>query len=75
MSISVVVLTSVWRSFVCDVIVTSVYAENTLQRGKYHSMADLLFDGFGFDQSSKSVFQSTSTAKKLNPNKKQGVPP
>ena len=36
-----------------------VEAENTHQRGKYRSAADLLLDWFGFDQSSKTVVHST----------------
>ena len=44
------------------------YSDNTHHRGKYYCMADLLFDCFGFDQTSKTVVHSTS-AKQLNPNK------
>ena len=33
--------------------------ENTHLKGKYHCMADLLFDGFGFDQTSKTVLNAT----------------
>ena len=45
-------------------------AENThlLCKGKYQCMADLLFDWFGFDQTSKADAYSTK-AKQLNPNK------
>ena len=44
-------------------------AENTylLCKGKYHCMADLLFDRLGFGQTSKSVYSFNST-KQLNPN-------
>ena len=42
--------------------------ENTHKRGKYHCTADLLFDWFGFNQTSKTVVHST-WAKQLNPNK------
>ena len=35
--------------------------ENTHQRGKYHCTADLLFDWFGFDQRSKTVFFKWAT--------------
>ena len=35
---------------------------------KYHCMAHLLFDWFGFDQTSKTVVHSTE-AKQLNPSK------
>ena len=43
--------------------------ENTqlLCKGKYHWMADLLFDQLGFGQTSKSVYSFNST-KQLNPN-------
>ena len=37
-------------------------------KGKYHCKAELLFDLFGFDQTSKTVIHST-LAKQLNPNK------
>ena len=43
-------------------------AENTHHRGKYHCTADLLFDWFGFIQTSKADGESTE-AKQLNPNK------
>ena len=43
-------------------------AENTHYKGKYHCTADLLFDLFGFDQTSKTVFTQQNT-KQLNPNK------
>ena len=33
--------------------------ENTHHRGKYHCPADLIFDLFGFDQTSKAVANST----------------
>ena len=42
--------------------------DNTYHRGNYHCMADLLFDWFGFDQTSKTVVHSTF-AKQLNPKK------
>ena len=42
--------------------------EATDQRGKFHCTADLLFDWFGFDQTSKAVANSTK-ARQLNPNK------
>ena len=45
-----------------------VVPENTHHRGKYHCMADLLFDWFGFDQTSKYVANSKQ-AKRLNPKK------
>ena len=32
-----------------------VAVENTHNWGKYHCVADLLFDWFGFDQTSKTV--------------------
>ena len=32
---------------------------NTERRGKYYCVADLLFDWYGFDQTSKSVVRST----------------
>ena len=43
--------------------------ENThlLWKGKYHCLADLLFDRLGFGQTSKSVYSFNST-KQLNPN-------
>ena len=44
-------------------------SENTNHRGKYYSTADLLFDLFGFDQTTKTVANKTN-AKQLNPNKK-----
>ena len=47
----------------------TVIPENThlLRKGKYHCAAgDLLFDWFGFDQSCKSLSNSTQT-KQLNP--------
>ena len=44
---------------------------NLFHKGKYHCMADLLFDRFGFDKTSKSVVHSTKP-KKRNPNKKTG---
>ena len=44
-------------------------AKNTHHMGKYHSTADLLFDWFGFDQTSKADANSTK-AKQLIPNKK-----
>ena len=31
----------------------------TLHRGKYHCTPDLLFDRFGFDQTSKNIVHST----------------
>ena len=39
------------------------HAENThlLRKGKYHCMADLLFDQLGFGQTSKSVYSFNST--------------
>ena len=43
-------------------------AKNTHHMGKYHSTADLLFDWFGFDQTSKADANSTK-AKQLKPNK------
>ena len=45
-------------------------AENThlLCKGKYHCMADLLFDWFVFDQTCKYLSKSTK-AKQLNPNR------
>ena len=43
-----------------------LHLENTHHRGKYHFMADLLFDWFGFDQTSKTVVHLTE-AKQLNP--------
>ena len=51
---------------------TRTRAENTdslmyFDRGKYHCTADFLFDFFGFDQTCKSVSNSTYT-KQLNPN-------
>ena len=33
--------------------------ENSDHRGKYHCMADLLFDWFGFDRTSKYVANLT----------------
>ena len=45
-----------------------VVPENTHHRGKYHCMADLLFDWFGFDQTSQTVVHSMQ-AKQWNPNK------
>ena len=42
--------------------------ENTHKRGKYHCTTDLLFDWFGFNQTSTTVANSTY-AKQLNPNK------
>ena len=36
----------------------TVSAENTRHRGKYHYSADLIFDWFGFDQTSKAVANS-----------------
>ena len=42
--------------------------ENTHHRGKDHCMADLLFDWFGFNQTSKA-YQNSTKAKQLNPNK------
>ena len=33
--------------------------ENTRHWGKYHCMADVLFDSFGFAQASKTVVNST----------------
>ena len=36
-----------------------VLAENTQNRGKYQCTADLLFDWFGFDQTSKIVAHSS----------------
>ena len=49
----------------------SVHPENTnlLRKGKYHCMVDLLFDWFGFDETSKSVVHSTKATKKLKPNR------
>ena len=46
-----------------------VVSENThlLHKGKCHCMADLLFDWFGFDQTCKSLSNSTQ-AKQLNLN-------
>ena len=48
----------------------SATAENTdlLCKGKYHCMTDLLFDWFGFDQTSQTVVHSMQ-AKQWNPNK------
>ena len=40
-------------------IKAKVTAENTHQRGKCQCTADLLFDSFGFDQTSKIVVHST----------------
>ena len=42
--------------------------ENTHHRVNYHCMADLLFEWFGFDQTSKTVVHAAK-AKQLNPNK------
>ena len=42
--------------------------ENTDHMGKYHCTADILFDWFGFDQTSKYV-ANTTYAKQLNPKK------
>ena len=42
--------------------------ENTYHRGKCHCTTDLLFDWFGFDQTSKADANSTSV-KQLNQNK------
>ena len=50
------------------------WSENShlLHKGKYHcTMADLLFDRFGFNLTSKYVSNSTQT-KQLNPNKNRG---
>ena len=47
-------------------ILRLVSAKNTLQIGNYHCPADLLFDWFGFDQTSKTVVNAT-VAKQLNP--------
>ena len=41
---------------------------NLFHKGNYHCTADLLFDSFRLDQTSKSVLDSTY-AKQLNPNK------
>ena len=46
----------------------SLKSENTYHRGKYHSTADLLFDCFVLDQTSKADANSTQ-AKQLKPNK------
>ena len=35
-----------------------VLAENTQNRGKYQCTADLMFDWFGFDQTSKIVYST-----------------
>ena len=43
-------------------------AENTHHRGKYHCVDKVLFDRFGFDQTSKTVFSFNMT-KALNQNK------
>ena len=41
---------------------------HNIGKWKYHCTAELLFDWFSFDQTSKTVFHSTQT-KQLNPNK------
>ena len=64
-------------NFVCDDIFYNLghlwpqfvdYSRENSQKGKYHCMPDLLFDWFGFDQTSKTVLKSTS-GKQQNPNK------
>ena len=47
-------------------ILRLVSAKNTLHIGNYHCPADLLFDWFRFDQTSKTVVNAT-VAKQLNP--------
>ena len=49
-----------------------VVEKNTdlFQTGEYHCTADLLFDWFGFDQTGKSVANST-LEKQLNSNKQE----
>ena len=49
-----------------------VSAENTHHRGQCHCMADLLFDWFGFNQTSEADAKSTE-AKHVNPKNKQEV--
>ena len=44
-------------------------AENAHHRGKFHCTADLLFDWFGFDQTSKTVCLFNISNKQLIANK------
>ena len=50
-----------------SMLVNEETREYSLRKGKYHCMADLLFDQSGFGQTSKSVYSFNST-KELNPN-------
>ena len=54
---------------------TNDSAEDThfLHKGKYHCMADIFFDWFGFEQICKSLSNSTQ-AKQLNPNRSNRRP-
>ena len=56
------------RSSVLNARTLTTAPENTHLRAKYQCMADLLFDWFRFDQTSKDVANSLK-AKLLNPNK------
>ena len=56
-------------SAVGQIMITKVVQpENTHHRGKHPSTADIMFDCFGFDQTSKAVANSTEV-KQLNPSK------
>ena len=48
---------------VCKGQPTLTKAENTHHRGEYHCIADLLFDWFGFDQTSKFNISKAAKSK------------
>ena len=58
------------------IALTCFEPENTPfhHKGKYHCTTDLVFDWFGFDQTSKSAVDLTY-AKQLNPSSKTGGQP